>query len=484
MSKNCLILLVIISINIISQEKILKIPFKYNSISYLLNQSHPVTNKFMSQLFIEISIGTPPQKFNCSLNLNTFYSLFLDHKIPDIEFSSYYNQFLSYTYHKEGEDKYYWDEDFDKAEIFSDNIQLFSNDNKIILNETFTFLLIEGIGFRRPNEYYAPGLIGLRLKKNEDIDQINENRFLYQIKKYELADTETFYFNFNENDENGYFVIGEDLFNDDNYLNIYTGSLFMPKLGLEWSFNFDKVYYGNKEINYTTDALIKSENGLIVGPTNYERIIHEFFKNEKKCYFNYTRMGYARFKYYSCEIDFDENKMENLIFELKSINFKFILKGKDLFYIENGKKYYKILFRYFTFPDDEEQYWYLGREFLKKYRLRFDTERKMIYIPKQNENSNDNSNNNDNNGNSNNKDNSTNNINDNNNDDNRNLNEKSLFKQTYFWIILVLVMFIIGLILFIIIYLKKYPRKKRANELNDDEDDYEYIQNHNNENIN
>ena len=323
----------------------------------------------------------------------------------------------------------------------------------------------------------------MRLKKNEDIDQINENRFLYQIRKYELADTETFYFNFNENDENGYFVIGEDLFNDDNYLNIYTGSLFMPKLGLEWSFNFDKVYYGNKEINYTTDALIKSENGLIVGPTNYERIIHEFFKNEKKCYFNYTRIGYARFKYYFCEMDFDENKMEDLIFELKSINFKFILKGKDLFYIENGKKYYKILFRYFTFPDDEEQYWYLGREFLKKYRLRFDTERKMIYIPKQNEN-NDNSNNNDNNGNSNNKDNSTNNINDNNNDDNRNSNEKSLFKQTYFWIILVLVMFIIGLILFIIIYLKKYPRKKRANELNDDEDDYEYIQNHNNENIN
>ena len=506
MSK-CIISLLIIFINVIYSKKVFKIPFKFNSISsYFPNQSHPVTNRFMSQLFIELLIGSPPQKLNCSLILNSFYSLFLSHELPDIKLSSYYNKTLSYTYNLETIEQYYWDEDFDKAEIFTDNIKLFSFDDKnIILNETFTFLLIDGLGFRRPNEFYASGLIGLRLRKMDDNMQVNENRFLYQIKKYGLADTETFFFDFNENDENGYFVIGEDLFNDNNYLKIYAGSLFMPKLGLEWSFNFDNIYYGNHKIEYSKDALIKTENELTVGPGEYEEIVDEFFKNENKCNLNYTKMGYATFKYYSCETDFDENKMEDLIFELNSINYKFILKGTDLFYIEKGKKYFKIIFLI-----QKQPYWHLGRHFLHKYHLRFDTDRKMIYIPLNNEDKKDNSDNNDNTDNNNEKNNTNDNSNDNPNDnsnsnsnddtnkkdnesnknntnnnniDKENDNQNSLFKQTYFWIIIILVIFIIGLILFIIIYLAKYPRKKRANELDDDED-YDYIQKDKNENIN
>ena len=81
----------------------------------------------------------------------------------------------------------------------------------------------------QPNEFYAPGLICLRIKKdnnnnnNNNNNQINENRFLYQIKKYGLTDTEIFYFDFNEKEGeyDGYFVIGEELFNNDNFLRIY-----------------------------------------------------------------------------------------------------------------------------------------------------------------------------------------------------------------------------------------------------------------------
>ena len=410
--------LLIIFINVIYSEKIFKIPFKYNSISHFFpNQSHPVTNRYMSQLFIEILLGSPPQKLNCSLILNSFYSLFLSHELPDIKLSSYYNKTLSYTYNLETNEQYYWEEDFDKAEIFTDNIKLFSYDNKsLLLNETFTFLLIDGLGFRNPNEFYASGMIGLRLRKADDIKQINENRFLYQIKKYGLADTETFYFDFNQNDENGYFVIGEDLFNDNNYLKIYAGSLFMPKLGLEWSFNFDSIYYGNQKIEYSNDALIKTENGLTVGPSNYEEIIKDFFRNENKCNLNYTKMGYCTYKYYTCEIDFDENKMEDLIFELKSITYKFILKGTDLFYIENGKKYFKILFVF-----QQQEYWYFGRNFLTKFHLRFDTDRKMIYIPLNNEDKKDNSNPDDNND----KNNDKINTNENSNDDNNKRDSES-----------------------------------------------------------
>ena len=176
---------------------------------------------------------------------------------------------------------------------------------------------------------------------------------------------------------------------------------------------------------------------MIVGPTNYENFIREFFRNESTCSFDYTKMGYATFKYYSCDKSFDESKIENLTFELKSISFNFTFNGKDLFYNENGKKYFKIIFLLYR-----QQYWYLGREFLKKYKLRFDTDRKSIFIPV-----------------------------------NKKINDKStaFYKLAHFWIIFSLGIFIIILIAIIIIVLKKFPRKKRANELEDDED-YDYIQ--------
>jgi len=176
-SKSILLFFAIIIVNI-SSQKIIKIPFKFYSTSQLFpNQSDPVTDIYMSQILTEISIGNPPQKLNCSLNLISYYSLFLSHKIPDIELPSYYNKNLSSTYNQTRDMLYFWGEDFDKAEIFTDKIQLFSLDNITILNDTFTFLLIDELIENIPNEFYAPGLIGLRLKREGYSQQIDEYRF-------------------------------------------------------------------------------------------------------------------------------------------------------------------------------------------------------------------------------------------------------------------------------------------------------------------
>ena len=151
-------------------------------------------------------------------------------------------------------------------------------------------------------------------------------------------------------------------------------------------------------------------------------------------------------KYYYCNEDFDENTMEDLVFEMKAINYNFTFHGKDLFYTYNKTKYYKILF----FNSYRQQpYWYLGTDFLKKYKLRFDTDRKLLYIPLNNDvDSKDNNDNNDNNG------------------------VFSIFKKLSTWIIIGFGLIIICLIIVIIIILAKYPRKKRANELSDDNFDY------------
>ena len=77
--------------------------------------------------------------------------------------------------------------------------------------------------------------------------------------------------------------------------------------------------------------------------------------------------------------------------------------------------------------------------------MRFDTDKKLIYIPLKN----------------------------NNEMEGENKKEKNFFENEIFFMILGLIIFTIGLLLFILFYLKKYPRKKRVNEI-DDDGDYDY----------
>ena len=436
MSKLTLLIILDIINKMISSKKIFKVPFKFYSISpFYTNQSHPLTEKFLSEIVIEILIGNPPQKFNASLNLNSYHSYFLSEDIPGIHFEKYYNSNLSSTYFCVENNSLYWDEEFQMAEIFSDNLKFFDNDS-VLFDNKFYFLLVHYFNYNEPVIFYTTGIIGLRIRSFIQKQEDKEKRFTNQIKKLGLVNNEVFSFEFDKNkSDNGYLVIGKEI-KKDYFLQIQAGILKMKYPGLEWSFNFDNVYYGNIEIKNSNDALLKTENGLIVGSTEYEKIISKyFFNNVNKCNITYRKMGYGDFKYYYCDEDFDVSQMEDLVFFLKNINFNFTLKSSDLFFNENGKKYFKILFLF-----SYNLYWYLGREFLKIYQLHFDMDKKLIYIPIKNENETESSN-------------------------------SSNFKIFHFWLTFVLGILVIFLVIYIARYLKKYPRKKRANEL---EDDFEY----------
>ena len=437
MSKLTILIILNIVIKMISSKKIFKIPFKFYSISpFYSNESHPVRDKFLSEIIIEISIGNPPQKFNASLNLNSYHSYFLSEDIPGIHFDKYYNSNLSSTYFCIENNTLYWDEEFQMAEIFSDNLKFIYNDS-VLFDNKFYFLLVHYFNYNEPVIFYTTGIIGLRIRSFIQKQEDKEKRFTNQIKKLGLVNNEVFSFEFDKNkSDNGYLVIGKEI-KKDYFLQIQAGILKMKYPGLEWSFNFDNVYYGNIEIKNSNDALLKTENGLIVGSTEYEKIISQyFFNNVNKCNITYRKMGYGDFKYYYCDEDFDVSQMEDLVFFLKNINFNFTLKSSDLFFNENGKKYFKILFLF-----SYNLYWYLGREFLKVYQLHFDMDKKLIYIPIKNDN------------------------------ETEDYSSSSTFKIFHSWLTLILGILVIFLIIYIARYLKKYPRKKRANEL---EDDFEY----------
>lgn len=434
MSKSLLSLLLIIKvINLVISEKLFKIPFKlYSSLQFFPNQTkeyNPIKTKSMSQIVIELSIGNPPQKFNCSLNLMTFHSFFLSHKIPDIEITSFYKKSLSSTYNCSKELTNYTNEDFDKAEIFSDNIQLFSENSKKSLDGRFNFFLIDNLGENIPNEYYTSGIIGLKLGTHNNIKYPKDFNFPYQIKNKGLADNYIFYFEFNNNDKNesdnnyeGNLVIGKNVYNKNNFAKITIQNT-------EWSINFDRIYSGNIEVESEQQALFETEYELTVGSIVYEDIVKEVFIKEK-CNMNKMKMGYESYHYYYCDEDFDENKIDNLTFipNLKKTNINFTFTGKELFFTEGGKKYFKILF--FSYP---YYIWYFGRDFLKKYKLYFDIETKSIYVKYE-----------------------------------QDFSFISLFKNIYFLITLFIVLFIICLILYFKFFSKKDKRKKRKNELEDD----------------
>ena len=192
-------LLSLITFNQIINTNILRIPFKfYPTNIFFQNQTHPLASKYMSQIVIELQIGTPPEKFNLSLTLNSFHSLFLSQKLPGIELNKYYNKSFSSTFNCTRDKKYYYKEDFDEAEVFNDIIY-FQEKEK---NFNFNFLLIYGLGYDIPNEFYTPGMIGLRLKNENNLLHEDKNRFLYQLRKYHLVQTEVFYFDFNNKNGN------------------------------------------------------------------------------------------------------------------------------------------------------------------------------------------------------------------------------------------------------------------------------------------
>ena len=429
-------------INIISSEELLKIPFKlYHTSHFYRENPDIISNKYMSQLIIDISIGKPPQKFNLSLDLNdNFYSCFLGNNLENINYSILYNKSLSNTYKCEKEIELFPIEIFNNAEVFSDNIIFLSEDK--IIEKNLKFLLI----YNLDKSVYTPGLIGLASKR--DNRQLEENSFLYQLKKNGLINSEIFYFNF-ENEEKGKLISGENIFNSENYLKIKVGYISSLSSKILWSFNFDSIYYGESKNIGTGDGIIELGHELTIGTSNYEEIIKSVFSSEKNCFLNYTKIGNLNLKYFWCEKENDiENKFENLNFELKSINYNFTFFGKDLFFQENNKKFFKILFLF----DLNINYWYFGYDFLQKFKIRFDHERKLLYIPLKANTNND----------------------EKNKIDNDSFSLLNLVKKWQFWLCFFLILIIIGLILFIFIYIKKYPKKKKVYELDDADDFYDY----------
>ena len=455
--------LLILFINVfclMNANNIFLIPFYHMSFSQNDSENNILNKLFLSQIVTKTEIGSKKQYFFSSFKLQSYYTYILGNNLRKDQYKklsknipNFFDYNLSETYKSIKEEKFNY-EHFYFANKSKDNL-LFSDINYEF--NPFKFYLVNIINeddFQ--NEIQNTFSIGLGVRflnenDNDDSETNNENNegkeqiyFIHQLKKKKLIDYETFYFKFyNKNlfNEKGEIVFGTTV--NDNKFDYIKASVVIDKIDkLKWSFVFDNIYVGNKNLNISQLALLKCEQDLILGSENYFKEIKQNFFDKylsnKKCEISESFINEDLIiRGFVCDNDIDISNFEPIFFEIKEINLNFTFNSKELFYNYQNKKYFLIVFnKYYS------TYWILGRLFLKKYQILFDFDKKILAIEK--------------------------NI----------INNKNLINYKLIFVIIIIV--IISILLIIIFeFLWKNKRKSRKNEINDN---FEYKLNNENTN--
>ena len=335
--------------------------------------------------------------------------------------------------------------------------------------------------------FYTYGIIGL---KYNNIPSFNAPQFVLSFNDSNEIKSKCFSFKFEnnlrkgfiDNNNKGYFIFGEELTddidekNEINYIQIKSiGS------GLAWALKFDKIYtkvndigIKDEEINKNfiefkqenRDAGIIANNPYLRGIDEYFKYINETFFNDlvekKVCHYN-NLINNGEYYSYICDSKSEyfmerlNKSFPDLVFEHKDLEKNFTLTKNDLFaynsFNDSDTNLYFLVINYVKKPPYYIT-WSLGIPFLKKYRLSFNYDSKMIGFYKNDGKIIDKSKK----------------------EDDFNFFESNIFK-IFIIIILVIIIFILGML-----FQKNLQRtrKKKANEL---DDNYEYESYKDNDNL-
>ena len=435
------------------------------------------SNLMQNELYANLSIGIPKQDFKAVLKMDVYGFLMYEGALEFNQSSSYESIdeeiSISYLYNFASlscKDHFYLPS-FNTYNDFYNYIK--NNNNEKNHNITKTnkakFLRIQP---NKNSSYFFNtlfneyGIIGL--KYNLYNNTFNVPEFILSLKEIKSINSYSFSFKYEQNLKNGfpdsnnkgYFIIGEDLIDsekekeDIKYANCE--KIFEE---IKWNLRFDNLYskVNGKEYNRQgklADIIINYP--FLIGGKEYFQFINESFFNElfekKICYVNNFikyKDKYSDFYSYACDSksQYFMEKLKSfpdLVFEHKQLEEKFTLTKNDLFSFNCLDDSDTNL--YFLIIGDNIYYeWVLGIPFLKKYRLSFNYDKKIIgyYV-------NDGK------------------IINNNTEDNK----FNFFGSVYFKLIIIVILVLIVLVCGMLIQksLQK-TRKKKANEL---DDNYEY----------
>ena len=459
---------------------IISIPFKLNisNISKSYNSTDFYSFYLNRSIFLEMNIGTPNKTINATLNLKSSCFYFLnDH----LNTNNYY-PIKSSSFKLNGQSNIYTD-------LRNANDIIYFQDIK--RNQKLSFLLMNDTDLNIINNNYIP-IIGL-----DDPYVIYGRSFIcpcpnifHDLKQAKLIKKKIWTIKYNSK-LNGEFIIGGDLseYDGEKYHDeLYTKACY----DLQYSIIFDSIYTVNKldnRIKYINDnnsnkknrkAFININSGVIIGTRDYKNYIDSnFFNNlikRKICQFDCVN----DYLIYSCNIEFkggasQENHKTNyfsefpaLIFNSKKLENNFIFNNEDLFEQILDKYYFLIIFKN-NMKANSKDSWYLGEPFYRKYTFSIDLDSRTIGFYLEQE-GNFRQINNIKSNNKIDKKNLDNMNKNNNNKNNMNNNILKYLKEIIIIIVIAFIAYYIGVTI-------REKRKKRANELKDE--NYEYMPEHN-----
>ena len=454
-----------------SKTVVLKFNELYNEINATEESNYPIKNDIFSNdidvnyfndlyqylLYTIIDIGTPSQQMLGIFNPDSI--AFTVGNQDNCYKKAQYN--YSFTNSKSSNiiKKIEGDDYFPGHYILNDTIKLYTIENN---SKKFEEINNFQLRFDEPKKSWGKvdtndklfcGDIGFQINKQQE----SWAKFLKQLNdKKNLIDSYVVTMNYTNNHE-GNFYIGQypHEYDPKNYkesLLVTTNAI--PRQ----SFSLFRILMNDVYIQNITNDIIKLKSnevffhlelGLIVCPMEYYNyIMNKFFNkylNKSICNLKSMTQKLDSYNMIVCENNnnFDIKSFPSLHFYHSDLNISFSLNYNDLFEAKDNKYYFLVVYSTFS-----SNYWKLGKPFLKKYQITLNLDAKSISFYKNYVVENDDKN-----------------INNENNDGKTNN------------IALIIICIGLSLILVVVSYLfikniKNGKKKKRANELNDD--DYEY----------
>ena len=414
------------------------------------------TTYFYNQLYINLKVGSNQLEIPFYFYLNQYPFVLQSSNVKKSEVKGIYDESKSTSYKPLNNI-----ESFDKGDlmegILSKDYFYFNNDKSYI---NF-YLSKENYGY---THITVGGKIGL--KQKPDYGESVKSSFINNLKENNLISSYIFTFKYDSSkidDDSGKIYIGNypHIFNPTQYKENYYIN-YKVEVGYEhpeWMYFLDTIKINNTRIDRSKIVLFYSELGFIIGTENFfeylnkSKIWNEYLYVNKKCHMQKFRINdfegndyLVRFLFgytgYYCDKDVDVDKLNlgDILFIKNNLNYTFNISFKDVWMEKNDYKYFMIIQ-----TDNKENNWYFGKPFFKKYQMVFEYDNAKIGLYTKIFESEDKSSYNDNN------------------------NKSTII---YILIIIGLSIIIIVLTFFLIKYCKNFPRKKRANELLDDNYDY------------
>ena len=211
-------------------------------------------------------------------------------------------------------------------------------------------------------------------------------QFFHDVKKVANLSKYIISFEFDENNNKGNLIFGDELFNYKNtkyFESQYIGSY--SSQNHQIYFNEAKMILNsdntNINISQGTNSIFDYNLGFIIGLDNYKKLIDlHFFDdllNKKICSYDNVHFNNTNFIVYSCNEGNFESKIKSfpkLIFVSKNFEYNFELTYADLFTKINNKYYFLVIFK----EKSEKNTWIFGQPFYKKYQFTINLDQNWV----------------------------------------------------------------------------------------------------------